>query len=248
MPGRLRMGMAESPRDVFAFIDSLERLSTLDEVTDALNKALARSGIESFIVTELPTKDQPFEQFVIASRWPPEFFMLYVKHGYARIDPLNRRCIQSHMPFEWRSDSYRLDPDPRVAEMMRRASEFGLKDGYVVPIHGPCGYEGCVSMAGAALHLSDNMKASIHLMALYAFERLRAIRGEFSDRKRSLTPREREVLTWAAQGRSAAQISKTLKISKRTVDEHSQTAARKLGASNRTQAVAIAMRGHMIEV
>ena len=45
-----------------------------------------------------------------------------------------------------------------------------------------------------------------------------------------------------------AQISKTLKISKRTVDEHSQTAARKLGASNRTQAVAIAMRNRMIEV
>jgi len=243
-----RKGMGQSSHDVFAFIDSLERLSTLDEVTDALKKTLARSGIESFIVTDLSTKDHPFEQLVIASHWPPEFFVHYIKHGYARFDPLNRRCIQSHMPFEWHADSYSRDPDPRVAEMMQRASDFGLKDGYMVPIHGPCGYEGCVSMTAAALHLTDGMKAAIHLMALYAFDRMRALRGDFSDRKRSLTPRECEVLTWAAQGRSAAQISKTLKISKRTVDEHSQTAARKLGASNRTQAVAIAMRNRMIEV
>ncbi len=39
-----------------------------------------------------------------------------------------------------------------------------------------------------------------------------------------------------------------LKISKRTVDEHSQTAARKLGAANRTQAVAIALGDRIIQV
>jgi LuxR family quorum sensing-dependent transcriptional regulator len=62
-----------------------------------------------------------------------------------------------------------------------------------------------------------------------------------------LTAREREVLTWAAHGKSASQISETLSISKRTVDEHTQTAARKLGAANRTQAVAIALRDRIID-
>jgi LuxR family quorum sensing-dependent transcriptional regulator len=37
-----------------------------------------------------------------------------------------------------------------------------------------------------------------------------------------------------------------LGIAKRTVDEHAQSAFRKLGAANRTQAVAIAMREHLI--
>ena len=63
-----------------------------------------------------------------------------------------------------------------------------------------------------------------------------------------LTAREREVLSWAAADLPAAQISLALKISKRTVDEHSQTAARKLGAANRTQAVAIAMRDRIIDI
>jgi DNA-binding CsgD family transcriptional regulator len=56
----------------------------------------------------------------------------------------------------------------------------------------------------------------------------------------SLTPREREVLWWAAQGKSAKEIGEILHITKRTVDEHTRNAARKLSAANRTQAVAVA--------
>ena len=43
----------------------------------------------------------------------------------------------------------------------------------------------------------------------------------------SLTPREREVLWWAAQGKSAKEIGEILHITKRTVDEHTHNAARK---------------------
>ena len=62
----------------------------------------------------------------------------------------------------------------------------------------------------------------------------------------SLTPREREVLWWGAQGKSATQIGKILHITKRTVDEHTHNAVRKLGAANRTQAVAIALQERLI--
>jgi LuxR family quorum sensing-dependent transcriptional regulator len=65
---------------------------------------------------------------------------------------------------------------------------------------------------------------------------------------RSLTPREREVLSWVAQGKSAGQIAEILHIAKRTVDEHVQTTVRKLGALNRTHAVVIALREGIIEV
>jgi LuxR family transcriptional regulator, quorum-sensing system regulator BjaR1 len=63
-----------------------------------------------------------------------------------------------------------------------------------------------------------------------------------------LTAREAEVLTWAARGKSAAEIGAMLKISKRTVDEHAATAARKLGAVSRMNAVALAVRHGLIEL
>jgi LuxR family quorum sensing-dependent transcriptional regulator len=246
------MPLVEARRDVthdaFGFVDALDALSTVGDVANAFAHAVARYGIQHFIATGLAVKGQPFEDLVIASRWPAEFFMLYVENDYARFDPLIRRSMQSHMPFEWRADSYRSDGDPHVVELMRRTADFGLKQGYLVPIHGPKGYEGCVSMAANALDLSAHAKSAVHLMALYAFDRMRTLRGKLPDKKIVLTAREREVLSWVAAGKSAAQISQALKISKRTVDEHSQTAARKLGAANRTQAVAIAMRDRIIEV
>jgi LuxR family quorum sensing-dependent transcriptional regulator len=64
----------------------------------------------------------------------------------------------------------------------------------------------------------------------------------------SLTAREREVLAWISLGKSAWEIGEILGIAKRTVDEHAQTAARKLGAANRTQAVAIAVRDGLIDI
>ena len=66
-------------------------------------------------------------------------------------------------------------------------------------------------------------------------------------RRDILTPREREVLGWVARGKSASEIGEILHITKRTVDEHVQTAVRKLGAMNRANAVAIAIRDGIIE-
>jgi LuxR family transcriptional regulator, quorum-sensing system regulator BjaR1 len=64
----------------------------------------------------------------------------------------------------------------------------------------------------------------------------------------SLTAREIEVLGWVARGKSAWEVGEILNIAKRTVDEHVQTAVRKIGAVNRTHAVALAIRDGIIEV
>src|SRR5262245_62005387 len=101
-------------RDAFAFVDGLAGLTAVDDVANAFEQAVARYGVEHFVATSLSTRGQPFEELVIASRWPAEFFMLYVENDYARFDPLIRRSIQSSMPFEWQAEAYRRDGDPRV--------------------------------------------------------------------------------------------------------------------------------------
>lgn len=71
-----------------------------------------------------------------------------------------------------------------------------------------------------------------------------------SARKRptALTAREIEVLTWVARGKSGWEIGEILHIAKRTADEHVRTAVRKIGATNRTHAVALAVRDRIIDV
>ena len=56
-----------------------------------------------------------------------------------------------------------------------------------------------------------------------------------------LTSRERDVLLWTAHGKTAWEVAEILHISARTVNEYARSAFRKLGAANRTQAVAIAL-------
>ena len=66
--------------------------------------------------------------------------------------------------------------------------------------------------------------------------------------KGKLTARESEVLRWVANGKSAWEVGEILHITKRTVDEHVQTAVRKLGAVNRTHAVALALCDGIIKL
>jgi two-component system response regulator DesR len=62
-----------------------------------------------------------------------------------------------------------------------------------------------------------------------------------------ITERERDVLRRLAQGLSNDEIGVQLFISGETVRTHVQKASRKLGAHNRTEAVALAIRSGLIE-
>ncbi len=128
---------------------------------------------------------------------------------------------------------------------MNLRREFGFNNAYVVPIHGPAGLPAFVSLGGFQMELPPHARPSIHLMAISAFERIREIRFPHISTP-VLTPREREVLSWVAQGKRAREIGVILNIAKRTVDEHVHSATRKLGASTMAQAVAIAiLDGHI---
>ena len=63
----------------------------------------------------------------------------------------------------------------------------------------------------------------------------------------ALSPREREVLTLIAEGKSAPDIAKELFLSPATVKTHLQSLYEKLGVSDRAAAVATAMRLGLLE-
>jgi DNA-binding response OmpR family regulator len=62
-----------------------------------------------------------------------------------------------------------------------------------------------------------------------------------------LNEREVETLTWAARGKTSAEIAQILGLTKRTIDFHIDNARTKLGAATRTEAVIKAATGRLIE-
>ena len=81
-------------------------------------------------------------------------------------------------------------------------------------------------------------------------EQLRAL-GAAAPRQRAgstdLTPREREILTLVAEGRSNGEIGKQLFISTKTVSVHVSNILGKLGAAGRTEAAALARRSGLLD-
>jgi PAS domain S-box-containing protein len=65
--------------------------------------------------------------------------------------------------------------------------------------------------------------------------------------RQELTAREREVLTHVARGASARQIAEAASLSPETVRTHLRNAMRKLDATSRPHAVALAIKGRHIE-
>lgn len=237
-------------RDALEFVEEVDRLQNSDEVVDHLAKAVEPLGLEKVMLAGLP--EEKLEQAVLGHRWPADYFDLYTRENYVRFSPLVRRCRTSSTPFAWRIEDFSDETDPRAQEVMRVGATYGVLSGFIVPVHSVKGQDAGVSMSGERFELPPRARPALHMMALYAFERLRSLRinGPFTSacRKRALTPREREVLTWIAQGKTAWEVGEILHIAKRTVDEHVQTAARKLGARNRTHAVALALRAGSVSV
>ena len=61
-------------------------------------------------------------------------------------------------------------------------------------------------------------------------------------RRRVLSDRERDILAWAAEGKSSWEIATILGVSERTVNWHVEQSKKKLDAVTRTQAVIKALR------
>jgi len=76
----------------------------------------------------------------------------------------------------------------------------------------------------------------------------RLVMGVSAGGQESLTPRELEVLTLLGQGRSNGEIAAMLAIAPRTAKVHVQNILSKLGATNRTEAVSLAVKQRLISI
>jgi DNA-binding NarL/FixJ family response regulator len=77
---------------------------------------------------------------------------------------------------------------------------------------------------------------------------LRTHNGDGNGTVPRLTPREREVLQGLADGLSGRQVARRLGISQATERTHMENARAKLGARSKTQALACAVRQHLVTI
>lgn len=145
-------------------------------------------------------------------------------------------------PFTWK-EAYVASPQPDDVYLIGgEASEFGLKDGYVVPIYTLEGSLAAVSFGGPTTVTDVAELASLHFAASYAVGSHLHRKATRKRLTQALTPREYDCLLWAGEGKTDWEISMILGISRSTVLKHVASARQKLGAVNKAHAIATALR------
>jgi DNA-binding NarL/FixJ family response regulator len=123
-----------------------------------------------------------------------------------------------------------------VAEALRNGAT-----GYVLK---GSGEEDLVRAVGEAAGGKRFLSAPITERVITAY--IEQSRSADLDPHETLTPREREVLQLAAEGKSSTSIAARLHLSHRTVENHRANLMRKLGLQNQTELVRYAVRRGLI--
>ena len=234
----------------FAFdqFEVIDRAKSPAELTAALVKAANQFGYSACCIIAFPDPNIPFEKGVLSQDFPPGWFDHYLEQKYNLVDPVFQRASKIFRPFEWTTESFTPELEGKAALLMNEAAENGLAAGFVVPTYTPQGPVN-VAFTGARVELSQENRAALCLIGLYAQTRaseLLGLKSALSPQNNPLSPREREVLKWCSDDKTTNEIAEALGISANTVITHVASACRKLGVSSRTAAVAKALRAKLI--
>jgi LuxR family quorum sensing-dependent transcriptional regulator len=221
------------------FVSAAEAARSPEDVLTLFSREIAQVGFHAHLMVVMDSRE--FTRRVIANGWNPEWSSLYTKENMAADDPVARHFLHTIHPFEWKDAPFDAEQEPKALEIMRRAVDFRMNSGFCVPVHCDSSVT-AVSMAGENADLGHGVRNALHLISLFAHNRIRALlKSPPAYPCRILTEREREVLTWVSAGKTDWEISIILSISERTARAHVHNAARKLNAVNRNAAIVAAL-------
>lgn len=228
-------------RDVFDLMDDLGSMTCHDLIRSKILKVTGCEGVTMFTVARLPQPRLRIASYTLLTSWSAEWLTHYDARGFYRHDPIVTACLSAVRPVVW--SNVTATPLSNVERrVMDDAREIGMADGMSVPIVDINGFQAVVSMSGQLFAPGPDGLKALHLLSLVAYEtaeRLAGVPGRASAR---LSPREQDVLQYAAAGLGQQDIADRLGISIQTAITHAKSARHKLGAANTTHAVVKALR------
>ena len=241
-------------------ISGIERCVSIPELQQTLQRIIEHYGFASFSFIDAgqPHIDRPYYWTTTSQAWVNE----YTQNGFVGVDPALSKVRRTNTPFDWQDIELPQvigRRKPGAVKTMEAARDHGFTEGFVVPYHfrDPRGFLFSSSTVffwkdgvSRFRFLLGSHRHEIHLIMIYWTQR--AIDLVARDHRQTtpffrppddesiptLTDRERDIMSWAARGKTTADTAEILKISNETVDTHVKNALRKLNAANKTHAVA----------
>lgn len=244
--------MAVTRQVTFDAIERLGQARTLGDILNCISATSDHFGHQNVSIAGIPLPNEKIDDHVLSCGWPVEWSNRYKELDYVKFDPVIRKTLGSAEPFAW-CEAKPPRGDAMAIRVMDEARDFGLCEGFAVPIYTTHGFQAIVTFGAEEMRLNAEQRAGLHMIAIYAHAAARSVLPDGGRREGntvgqpSLSKREIECLQWTAAGKTSWEISVVLGLSQSTVDFYLRNAANKLDAVNRTQAVAMALRSHMIQ-
>lgn len=235
------------------FIDRTNRSSTPQALFDLLVSTAEREGFgkvaygaltycETINLSERPAP-------AVALNYPVEWQRRYFHQNYQRIDPIVKLTPAIAHPFLWSDLAKRYRFTRRQKSLFNEARDIGLRSGASVPLHGPWGRVAVVSFASDTDHIDPTpLLGQLNALAAQFHVAFSRLTQPDIGMPIELSQRERECLSWIAQGKSSWDIGTILSISEFTVRFHIKRAMRKLETTSRTVAVVKAIQLGLIDI
>ncbi|MEE9320449.1 MAG: LuxR family transcriptional regulator [Granulosicoccus sp.] len=244
--------MPETTFDHLDIVDSLSRCVDRENIVLLCEQFCGFMGYESFLLgVYLPVAGE----IVMLSNYPMSWLEKYAKKGYIHDDPIVKHCVAHSEVLPWSRINWSRGIEG-VAErkQIREAQANGLVNGISVPIHGPGAESGLLSLATQKskdpyTRCDSQRQLDIQVFSQALHQTLRRVvtsEQPTSRSKADLTEREKECLSWIANGKTSWEISQILNISENTVSYHIKNSINKMEVANRAEAVAKAVNDSLI--
>lgn len=231
------------------FLERLQQAVDRRDVETILIEIIRPLGFSSMCCSIIPTRAvtrAELSSLILAQRLPARWIERYMEANHYLRDPIVHRLRSARAPFTWNEAYQSCSSVDDVRVIRGEVLEFGLSDGYVVPISLLDGNRAALSFGGHGVDLNPENRSLLEFVAGCAVGQLLLQRKGLETALGDITVREYDCLRWAAEGKSEWAIAQILAISKPTVTKHLSSAREKLGALTRSHAVAIAFRKGII--
>lgn len=222
----------------------------LEESAAFLRQARDRFGVLNLSYWFLGASSAVPDRMTWLSTYQESYVNIYLRDYSPLKDRAFQHCFHRLLPLDW---AELRRSDETVAHIHDVAERHGVgRHGISIPIREPGVGDAMFSINfdcddAQWQDVRHQLVNGAHLFAHYYHLRMkgvidsRPVSSEFD-----LSPREREVLKWAAEGKTAWETARLLGVSESAVRLYSSNAMTKLRAKTKTQAVAIAVKNAML--
>ena len=229
--------------------DRFDSARTEQELVQVLDEVMDRLGASSYSASRFASADHAPCVNALC-RHPAGYQDCFEGKDFpfAR-DPVMQHLRTSSVPIAWNADTYRSKGEAAMFEPM---GDFGVRSGVALALHLAHGRHFVVGFnwQDDAAPADPAVLTTLQACAVFAepaffrvWNGLETAQWDAS----SLTARELECLYWVGRGHTDGSIGALMGRSGRSVEKRLQSASRKLGTANRTEAAVLATRLGLLE-